>query len=117
MTKKQMEATLAQFLVSPDFEKGVISATKAGWVGSGYSVELLHDGIWKVLWNNEIGNLSVSPGIILRLPEIEDDSAQEYIDAGLGIEDDFLHEGFLVERADLEESLLWGFRVYLDTCA
>jgi hypothetical protein len=110
MTKKQLEATLVQFLKSPDFEQGVISATKAGWTGSGYSVELLREGVWRVFWDNEIGNLYVSPGIILQLPEIEDDDAQEYIDAGLGTEDDFLHEAFLVERADLEESLLWGLR-------
>ena len=110
MTKKQLESTLAQFLKNPDFEAGVISATKAGWRGSGYSVELLREGAWRVLWDNEIGNPYVSPGIILRLPQIEDDDAQEYIDAGLGNEDEFLHEAFLVEQADLEEFLIWGLR-------
>lgn len=67
---------LENFLSSPDFEAGVISSTKAGWGGSGYSVELFEDGTYRVLWDNSIGNLYQTPGVILGLPKIPEDYYQ-----------------------------------------
>ena len=54
------------------FEEAVVSSTKASWGGSGYSVELLKSGTFRVLWDNEIGNLYDSPGIILLVPSLGD---------------------------------------------
>jgi hypothetical protein len=51
------------------FEDAVIASTKASWGGSGYSVELL-DGSFRTLWNDCIGNLYDSPGIILSIPTL-----------------------------------------------
>ncbi len=113
MTKRQLRATLKQFLMSPDFEAGVISSTKASWGGSGYSVELLSEGKWRVLWNNWIGNRNRSPGIILGLPELDIEDMQEYIDAGCGTQDEFLQEVFILQRVDLAQILREGLQDYL----
>lgn len=56
-----------------DFESACDSATKASWGGSGYSVELFDDGHYRVLWDNQIGNLYDSPGMILGISELGDD--------------------------------------------
>lgn len=59
------------------FEDGVISSTKASWGGSGYSVELFDDGTYRILWDNQIGNLYVSPGLILSIPPLCDSDWDE----------------------------------------
>lgn len=61
-----------------DLEEGIISSTMAGWNGSGYSVELFPDGSYRVLWDNSIGNLYHSPGVIVPIPALsEGDYSQE----------------------------------------
>lgn len=68
---------LGQYVQSSDFVDGIVSATKASWSGSGYSVELFEDGTWRNLWNNQIGNKYETPGIILSLPTLpEEDTAE-----------------------------------------
>lgn len=62
-------ATLEQFIASGDFAPAVMSSTTAGFGGSGYSVELLPDGTWRVLWDGQIGNLYESPGVVLGIPQ------------------------------------------------
>jgi hypothetical protein len=94
--------TLEKFLESDDFKSGVISSTKASWVGSCYSVELLPDGTWQVLWDNHIGNLYETPGKILRLPTVSTDDMSEYVDSGAGDEDAFLSEAFWNEEDELK---------------
>jgi hypothetical protein len=91
-----LRATLEKFLASDDFKAGVISSSKAFWRGSGYSVELLPNGRYQVLWNNQIGRLYETPGVILSLPVLadEDEDMAEYIDDGAGNEDDYLAEAF-----------------------
>jgi hypothetical protein len=79
-TTNEMIEILEVFMASGDFKAGCISATKASWSGSGYSVELFQDGTWRVLWNNEIGNLYKTPGVILGLPTPDDADLQEYLD-------------------------------------
>lgn len=77
------EATLEAFISSNEFEGAVKSSTIAGFGGSGYSVELFEDGAWRVLWDNQIGNLYVSPGVILGIPQFDQDTIndmQEYGD-------------------------------------
>jgi hypothetical protein len=65
--------TAKNFIKSVDFVNGIISSTKAGFGGSGYSVELFADGHWRVMWDNQIGNLYNSPGMIVRLPQCSDE--------------------------------------------
>jgi hypothetical protein len=60
-----------------DFESAVDSSTAASWGGSGYSVELFDDGSYRVLWNNHIGNLYTSPGLIISIPALGDDEWDE----------------------------------------
>src|SRR5260221_263483 len=86
------------FLKSDDFKEGVISATKAGWGGSGYSVELFPDGTWRVLWDNQIGNKYNSPGVILSLPKIGDDSDPDLLSEAFDNEEDEL-------KAEIRERL------------
>lgn len=59
-----------------DFLAGMIASTKAGFGGSSYSVELLEDGRYQVLWANQIGNKYNSPGVILEIPQFNDEEAQ-----------------------------------------
>ena len=54
-------------------EQAILSSTKASWGGSGYSVELFPDGTYRVLWDNQIGNLYHSRGIIVAIPPLASD--------------------------------------------
>jgi len=60
-----------------DFQSAVDSSTEASQSGSGYSVELFDDGTYRVLWNNQIGNLYDSPGLILSIPSLSDEEWDE----------------------------------------
>lgn len=66
-----------KFMASGDFKPAVDSATKASWGGSGYSVELFDDGSYRILWDNQIGNLYDSPGLILSIPSLTDEEWDE----------------------------------------
>ena len=76
------------FLNNPaDLEEAILSSTRASWSGSGYSVELFHDGTYRVLWDDSIGNLYCSPGLIIGIPALaKDEYSQEdedgEVDAG-----------------------------------
>ena len=74
--KKALKAAFENFMHS-EFEDACIKSTRAGWAGGGYSVELFPDGIWRVLWDNQIGNLYDSRGIIVSVPSIGDDDWDE----------------------------------------
>lgn len=68
--EKKFVATAKKFVKTADFVNGIISSTQAGFGGSGYSVELFDDGSWRVLWDNQIGNLYEHPSsIIVHLPQ------------------------------------------------
>ena len=71
------DQTLESFINSNEFENAVKSSTTAGWRGSGYSVELFDDGTWRVLWNNQIGNLYMSKGIILGIPQFDNETVND----------------------------------------
>jgi hypothetical protein len=103
--RERYSAILENYLASPDFRDGVISSTQAGFGGSGYSVELFPDGSFRNLWDNQIGNRYESEGVILRLPALDADDMQEYIDDGAGDEEDFLKEQFECEREEIVQSL------------
>jgi hypothetical protein len=60
-----------------DFQYAVDQATIASWGGSGYSVELLDGGSYRVLWDSQIGNLYDSPGLILSVPSLTDEEWNE----------------------------------------
>lgn len=63
--------------MSTDFESACDSSTQASWGGSGYSVELFEDETYRVLWDNEIGNLYDSSGLILSIPPLSSDEWDE----------------------------------------
>lgn len=79
MVVTELEQTLEAFLKSDDFSEAMEKSTRASWGGSGYSIELFEDGTWRVLWDNEIGNLYSSPGVILDIPALEDNDWQECV--------------------------------------
>ena len=60
-----------------EVRKAIDDSTSASYSGSGYSVELVEDGGYQVLWNNNIGNLYVSPGLIIAIPKLQDDEIGE----------------------------------------
>src|SRR5207253_9689833 len=100
----EMKAALEAFLKSSDFAEGVVKSTKAGWGGSGYSVELFEDGSHRVLWDNEIGNLYESPGVIMSLPQLNCNEMNDFIDKG-GSEEDFFSLEFENDRDEIEKDL------------
>jgi hypothetical protein len=66
-----------QFVQSEEFVQAVISATQAGFGGSGYSVEFFEDGSHRLLWNGQIGNLYQSPGEIIPVPQLSTEQVAE----------------------------------------
>lgn len=99
--------TLEQYINSSDFKSGVISATKAGWGGSGYSVELFEDGTWRNLWNGQIGNRYETPGILLNLPQISENETSDLNEEVVGNDDNdtLLGEAFDNEAYELAQDL------------
>ena len=79
---EQIANALNAFIESSEFEAAVMSSTTAGVGGSGYSVELFPDGTFRVLWDNEIGNKYISPGVILSIPQYEQDTLNDIQDWG-----------------------------------
>ena len=87
MTTK-LEEALEMFLEGDEFASAIISSTKAGFAGSGYSVALLPDGTHHVLWNNQIGNLYETPGVILGIPKLSDEDYQDLCEMAGELADD-----------------------------
>jgi hypothetical protein len=70
--QKQYQAAFDKFMAS-DIEEAIMKSTQAGFGGGGYSVELFIGGAYRLLWNNQIGNLYESPGMIIGVPQLNDD--------------------------------------------
>ena len=64
------------------FEQAVKDSTSAGFGGSGYSVELFEDGTFRVLWDGQIGNLYVSNGVILGVPQFDQETIDDMAEYG-----------------------------------
>ena len=67
-----IQTAFSEFM-SDDFEAACISSTKASFSGSGYSVELFNSGDYRVVWDDNIGNLYKSAGLILPVPSLGDE--------------------------------------------
>lgn len=76
-SNKMTYQTAFKNFMDNNFESAVDSATQASFSGSGYSVELFEDGTYRVLWNNQIGKLYDSKGIILGIPTLGDEEYDE----------------------------------------
>lgn len=94
-----------QFVESSEFVDAVVSATQAGFGGSGYSVEFFDDGSHRLLWDGQIGNLYQSAGEIVPVPQLSQEEVNEADDdAGITLRDvaefyrDELAEQFLSEE-------------------
>lgn len=66
-----------QFAQSEEFVDAVVSATQAGFGGSGYSAEFFEDGSHRVLWDGQIGNLYESAGEIIPVPQLSQEEVME----------------------------------------
>ena len=78
-------------------EEAIVSSTKASWGGSGYSLELFPDGDFRVLWDNHIGSLYDSPGVIVPIPtlgedEYDSDNGEHCFDNALDRLDELIEE-------------------------
>lgn len=102
-TDKKYIETAKKFVKSPDFGKGIVSATKAGFDGSGYSVELFNDGTWRVLWDNSIGNLYMHPtSMIVSLPQLSDEDLNDSPDWEDNVDTGYFEDEFM---SDVREGL------------
>jgi len=72
-----LSSVVEKFVNSGEFVEAVVSSTKAGWGGSGYSVEVFADGTWRVLWDNQIGNAYMSSGMIVAIPQLTQEQVNE----------------------------------------
>jgi hypothetical protein len=100
-----MKETLEKFLQSNEFKAGVIASTRASWGGSGYSVELLSDGTYNgPIWNNQIGNLYESPGVILGIPTFNDSDHAEAMQDGMS-DEDFFDLAFANDEEELAQEM------------
>ena len=72
-----IQIAFESFINGNDFQPAVEKSTSAGFGGSGYSVELFEDGTYRILWDNEIGNLYISEGLILSIPQHDDETLQD----------------------------------------
>jgi len=98
---EKIKKAIKSFAKSADFCEGVVSSTIAGYGGSGYSVEFHADGSHRVMWDNQIGNLYQSDGIIVGLPQLDTDD----IEAPANDKDE-LREAFSWQADDMEKEFL-----------
>lgn len=84
-------------------EEAIDSSTTASDNGSGYSVELFNDGTFRVLWDNNIGNLYKSAGIIISIPALSEDERDVLDDDGEVIEGTAFYDNAIDQlRRDFE---------------
>lgn len=74
-----IEKAYKNFIAS-SIEEAIKSSTQASWSGSGYSVELLPTGSYRILWDNQIGKLYESEGVIIGIPVCSSDDCPGYDD-------------------------------------
>ncbi len=97
-------SALDDFLASENFKPSIISATKRYMTfGSTDEIELLPDGTYRVLQSSEIGNLYETPGVILLLPIIANESLEDLED------DEAFSRAFDNEEEELKEELRQTF--------
>lgn len=91
-------------------ESGIVSATKASWMGrGGYSLEVTSES-WRIFWDCGDGSLDnyTSPGVIVAFPTISDSDwewCEQSVDSGY-IVPDFDFDEYLEElQARFEEDL------------
>jgi aryl-alcohol dehydrogenase-like predicted oxidoreductase len=97
-----MMAALQAFAQSEEFVDAVVKSTQAGFGGSGYSVEVFPDGSHRLLWDGQVGNLYRSPGMIVPVPQLNNEEAAE-ADEEAGIS---LHDVARFYHPELAERLL-----------
>ena len=66
-----------ELFMSVSFKAAVDSSTAASWGGGGYSVELFENCSYRILWDNQIGNLYETPGRIISIPTLGDEDWNE----------------------------------------
>lgn len=101
-----LKKMIKSFVKSDEFVSAVVSSTNAGFGGSGYSVEFFQDGTHRVLWDNQIGNLYASPGVIVGIPQLSESQLEEVDeDNGEPIEEviKFYRDDFLANMLDAAE--------------
>lgn len=54
-------------------EEAIDNSTSASHSGGSYKLELFHDGTYRVLASNQIGNLYNSAGLLISIPTLRDD--------------------------------------------
>jgi hypothetical protein len=59
--------------MSSDFKSAVDSSTEASWGGGAYAVELFEDGTYRTMPKSSIGNRYDSPGVILAVPQFDEE--------------------------------------------
>lgn len=94
MANEKIVKALEAFLDNKDvFADAVVKSTVAGFRDSGFSVELLDDESYCLLWNEKIGNRYEPKGRILSVPKLSDEDYRDLCEfAGSSDPDALAHE-------------------------
>lgn len=102
LNKQGLQTALEAFLASTDFKAGIISSTRARRQKSSYVVELIPDGIYRVLWDGQIGNKNETPDhVFLSLPSLDDKDLTLW----RGSEQSYFNFDFTEKQTDLGNQL------------
>ena len=97
-----LEAALEAFLIGKDFRAGVILCTRAKRQKTGYVVELMPEGRYRVLWEAQVGDKNEEPDhVFLDLPTLEDKDLTLW----RGNEESYFNFDFAAKQEDLASQL------------
>jgi|SRR5579859_39997 len=105
--QRKLEEGLEAFLVSPDFQDAVESATIVSWKGDEVRIEILPDGSWRKIYygHGEFAQMKYeSPGAMLLIPSLDCGEMPQFIEQG-GTEQEWFDLTFANERDEIEKEL------------
>jgi hypothetical protein len=97
-----IEAALEAFLIGKDFKVGVILCTRAKRQKTGYVVELMPEGRYRLLLEAQVGDKNEEPDhVFLELPTLEDKDLTLWV----GNEERYFNYDFVAKEEDLASQL------------
>ena len=101
--QEQRRNLLERYLASQDFAEAVIQATRAGFSGSHYQVEIFPDGTHRLLSSEQISNPYESAGALYLIPTLDTDDYREIMIMARGDDLQSLTNALLECQSTLEE--------------
>lgn len=107
--KNDLEVALEAFLAGKDFKSGVILCTRAKRQKTGYVLELMPEGRYRVLLEAQVGDKNDEPDhLFLDLPTLDDKDLSSW----RGNEDSYFTSDFAAKQQDLASQLRTKFKTF-----